>query len=159
MRSGRKPPAARQHRPSAPFAAQAKRWTSAAPRREQKSFQDLKKDYDRYLALAVLKLKMEIRSRQRIITNTLNTISGRCPQSPKKRGNQALRQHPVGCSERPSFSRWLTSHRFCGELIMMFGAYTGALCPGRMEASEVYPCNSRPPCISESMVARTNLAR
>ena len=52
MRSGRKPPAARQHRSSAPFAAQAKRWISAAPRREQKSFQDLKKNYDRYLALA-----------------------------------------------------------------------------------------------------------
>jgi len=43
----------------------------------------LKKDYDRYLALAVLKLKMEIRSRQRIITNTLNTISGRVLRAPR----------------------------------------------------------------------------
>lgn len=50
MRNGRKP----RHSPRSgtPFAAQSKRWISTAPRGEQKSFQNLKNDYERYLVLA-----------------------------------------------------------------------------------------------------------
>jgi hypothetical protein len=52
MRNGRKLTARHQHGPASPFAAQSKRWVSAAPRGEQKRFQNLKEDYERYLTLA-----------------------------------------------------------------------------------------------------------
>jgi Domain of unknown function (DUF4167) len=52
MRNGRKSPAARRHRSESPFDAQPKRWVSTAPGDQPKSFQNLKKDYERYLALA-----------------------------------------------------------------------------------------------------------
>jgi len=52
MRNGRKPPAAHRHRSASPFDPQPKRWISSAPKDQPKSFQNLKKDYERYLALA-----------------------------------------------------------------------------------------------------------
>jgi hypothetical protein len=51
MRNGRKLSARHQHGPASPFAAEPKRWVSA-PGGEQKRFQNLKEDYERYLTLA-----------------------------------------------------------------------------------------------------------
>jgi len=42
---------------------------------------------------------------------------------------------------------------------MIFGADAASLSPGGMEAGEIRPCIPRPPRVSESVVAHTNLAR
>jgi hypothetical protein len=51
MRNGRKLPARHQQGSASPF-SQPKRWVSAEPGGEQRRFQSLKKDYERYLTLA-----------------------------------------------------------------------------------------------------------
>ena len=42
----------RQPRPAAPFAGHSKRWSSNAPRPEQKGSHNAQRNYERYLALA-----------------------------------------------------------------------------------------------------------
>jgi Domain of unknown function (DUF4167) len=42
----------RQPRPAAPFAGHSKRWSSNAPRPEQKGSHNAQRHYERYLALA-----------------------------------------------------------------------------------------------------------
>ncbi len=53
MQNGPRPIfSARQPRPAASFAARSKRWTSSAARPEPTGFQNARRNYERYLALA-----------------------------------------------------------------------------------------------------------
>jgi hypothetical protein len=53
MQNGRKTNMnTRQPRPTAPFAGHSKRWSSNAPRPEQKGSHNAQRNYERYLALA-----------------------------------------------------------------------------------------------------------
>ena len=53
MRNSRRPPATtRQFSAATPPAVQPKRWISGAGRSEPKGFQNMKQNYERYLALA-----------------------------------------------------------------------------------------------------------
>ena len=53
MQNGRKTNMnTRQHRPTAPFTSHSKRWSSNAPRPDQKGSHNAQRNYERYLALA-----------------------------------------------------------------------------------------------------------
>jgi hypothetical protein len=85
---------------------------------------------------------------------------GKWPKPPRTFA-QCYTKQPECCAHMMSASdrERARSCRFCGGLIMVFGADAAAISPSRTERGEIGPGILRPPRVGESVVARANLPR